>query len=355
MPSKSPKSTMSSKSSDAKGWSQEVPSETKPSKTYTVQSDGKGTISCTCPAWKHQKAPVRYRTCKHIKSILGEKAERKRIQAFKANPKKVAASSEKTRRTWTAFDRPMQFTRLGRPEEHVGWIASIKMNGAFARWDGSKMWSKSGRLLKPPLKIVLKLPKNLPLDGEIFVFKNIGAVRDATHYHNWGDGVQFVAFDTPIVGKTWVERYDRLKRAQKKYGFDMVRYRKIKDKKRAQEMMKKVVDGDHEGLVMRHPDSLYQTRGRSKDVVKWKPTFTTKVTVLEARPVKRGFSYKVQEVVTKGEKPVRKKGGSSGSGSKTFRIFEGGKAQKRQPGETYEITYTGRHENGTPELAQFST
>lgn len=35
--------------------------------TYTVKPNPTGGMYCTCPAWKHQSAPISDRMCKHIK------------------------------------------------------------------------------------------------------------------------------------------------------------------------------------------------------------------------------------------------------------------------------------------------
>lgn len=46
-----------------------VPSQSDPSKTYTIKMGKDGNVYCDCPAWKYQKASPKERTCKHIKSL----------------------------------------------------------------------------------------------------------------------------------------------------------------------------------------------------------------------------------------------------------------------------------------------
>lgn len=46
-----------------------VPSQSDPSKTYTIKMGKDGNVYCDCPAWKYQKVSPKERTCKHIKSL----------------------------------------------------------------------------------------------------------------------------------------------------------------------------------------------------------------------------------------------------------------------------------------------
>lgn len=40
-------------------------------KTYTIRADAAGVVSCTCPSWKFQHAPIAARSCKHIAFVKG--------------------------------------------------------------------------------------------------------------------------------------------------------------------------------------------------------------------------------------------------------------------------------------------
>jgi hypothetical protein len=48
------------------------------SRTYVLRNTD-GVYSCTCMAWKQQRAPALERTCKHLKQYRGEQAELSRI------------------------------------------------------------------------------------------------------------------------------------------------------------------------------------------------------------------------------------------------------------------------------------
>jgi DNA ligase-1 len=45
---------------------------------YILKNVG-GVYSCTCPAWRNQSLSIERRTCKHLRSLRGEKAEQERL------------------------------------------------------------------------------------------------------------------------------------------------------------------------------------------------------------------------------------------------------------------------------------
>jgi len=47
-------------------------------KPYMVKNVG-GVYSCSCAAWRNQSLPIERRTCKHIRRLRGEEAERERV------------------------------------------------------------------------------------------------------------------------------------------------------------------------------------------------------------------------------------------------------------------------------------
>ena len=47
-------------------------------KPYTLKNVG-GVYSCSYPAWINQSAPIERRTCKHLRKLRGEEAEKERL------------------------------------------------------------------------------------------------------------------------------------------------------------------------------------------------------------------------------------------------------------------------------------
>src|SRR6188768_1337746 len=53
---------------------------------YALRNVG-GVYSCSCPAWRNQSVPIERRTCKHLRKLRGDEAERARVgQAPAARP-----------------------------------------------------------------------------------------------------------------------------------------------------------------------------------------------------------------------------------------------------------------------------
>lgn len=60
--------------------------------SYTLERKGE-VYSCTCPAWRNQSAPIRERTCKHLRAYLGESEERGRTGTVASAPRVASRPS----------------------------------------------------------------------------------------------------------------------------------------------------------------------------------------------------------------------------------------------------------------------
>ena len=50
-------------------------------KPYEIKNVG-GVYSCTCPAWRNQSLGIEQRTCKHIRKLRGDEAERSALETL---------------------------------------------------------------------------------------------------------------------------------------------------------------------------------------------------------------------------------------------------------------------------------
>jgi DNA ligase 1 len=50
----------------------------------------------------------------------------------------------------------------------TGWLISEKLDGVRCFWDGSEMWTRTGKPFYPPRWFKDLLPKDLGLDGELW-------------------------------------------------------------------------------------------------------------------------------------------------------------------------------------------
>ncbi|CAE6496788.1 unnamed protein product [Rhizoctonia solani] len=189
---------------------------------------------CTCPAWRNQGGvPTNARSCKHIKSILGEEYEAARMKL--KNPHGSASSSKDSRPTKRAKKDSGSSTGNGGngtksvPElllavkwdlatgcDPTGWWMSEKLDGVRVYYDGKKMWSRLGNPFTPPQEFLDRLPKDVTLDGELFggrgKFQDTVSVVKTINSPHWKN-ITFHIFDIPSRGsEPFEERVAYLKK-----------------------------------------------------------------------------------------------------------------------------------------------
>lgn len=54
-------------------------------------------------------------------------------------------------------------------QDPTGWLMSEKLDGVRCYWDGINMFTRNGKDFNPPQWFKDLLPKNLALDGELFI------------------------------------------------------------------------------------------------------------------------------------------------------------------------------------------
>ena len=74
-------------------------------------------------------------------------------------------------------DGPMSSLMLAKnwdPEndDPTGWLMSEKLDGVRCYWDGTTMYTRTGKLFYSPDWFKELLPKNLALDGELWTMRN---------------------------------------------------------------------------------------------------------------------------------------------------------------------------------------
>lgn len=87
----------------------------------------------------------------------------------------------------------------------AGWLASEKLDGVRAYWDGDTLWSRSGRPIPLPSHLRRQLP-SCPLDGEIWAGYGRRGPALAAARGNWAPGVRFMVFDRPGLDLPWADR-----------------------------------------------------------------------------------------------------------------------------------------------------
>jgi DNA ligase-1 len=164
------------------------------------------------------------------------------------------------------------------PDDVTGWWVSEKYDGIRAIWTGERLLTRHGKELKAPAWFTEGLPKNLRLDGELWMGRGTFDQLVSTIQKKGSDwaGVKFMIFDLADAG-TFEERECVLRKAwlprhavcveHRQLGKSPELYHSANDELDAMEAH--VVMGGGEGCVIRRPGSKYRP-GRKGDVIKVK-------------------------------------------------------------------------------------
>jgi DNA ligase len=152
-----------------------------------------------------------------------------------------------------------------------GWLASEKLFGCRAYWDGKEFWTRKGKIIQVPKFWKTKLPKDIHLDGEIFAGrKNFMAAYAATEYGQFTPDVKFVTFDCPSVTGNWLERMEIAKAATKGLDFSYaVDSFVIQSHFHWGFEMMQISKAGGEGVIMRNPAVTKYEIGRSLNYLRF--------------------------------------------------------------------------------------
>jgi DNA ligase-1 len=256
-------------------------------KPYVLKNVG-GVYSCTCPAWRNQSVSIDRRTCKHLRKLRGEEAERQRLGAV-LPPRPTPTDEERKdgpplllAQTW---DNAIDLT---------DWWMSEKLDGVRAYWDGQQFLSRQGNLFHVPDWFVSGLP-DAALDGELWIGRKqfqrtVSIVRRQDKSDHWKE-VRFLVFDAPRCTGGFEERLkflaDTLMAGQQPYA-RLHEHSRCKGLSQLREELARVESLGGEGLMLRQPGSAYEV-GRSFTLLKIKSFRDAEAVVLSHQPGKGRF------------------------------------------------------------------
>ena len=254
-------------------------------KPYVIKNVG-GAYSCSCPAWRNQSAPIERRTCKHIRRLRGEEAERQRIGAeLPARPVKEKQA--------TAGPPLLLAQNWDNATDLTDWWMSEKLDGVRAYWNGSGFLSRQGNRYHAPDWFVEGLP-NMPLDGELWIDRRrfqrtVSIVRRQDKSDHWQE-VRYLVFDAPQAKGEFESRLellaDRLPR--KLSHITLHEHVRCQSLQHLREELARIEALGGEGLMLREPASSYEV-GRSSTLVKVKTFHDAEAVVLDHQPGKGKF------------------------------------------------------------------
>ena len=249
---------------------------------YVLRNVG-GVYSCSCPAWRNQSVPIERRTCKHLRRLRGDEAERARVG------EEIPPSPEATTETGASekVGPPLLLAeRWDNAQDLAGWWLSEKLDGVRAYWDGKALVSRLGNPFHAPDWFTAGLPAE-PLDGELWIGRKafqrtVGIVRRQDRSDLWRE-VTFVAFDAPGMDAPFEDRLEFLGAHVERHRPPYLRAHEHAacrglDHLRAE--LARVEGLGGEGLMARRPGSRYEV-GRSASLLKIKTFRDAEARVLE--------------------------------------------------------------------------
>lgn len=159
-----------------------------------------------------------------------------------------------------------------------GWLASEKLDGVRAYWDGRNLLSRNGKILAAPEGWSAHFPP-FALDGELYTargeFEKIQSiVMDKTPSVTAWSEIKFYVFDVPEASGGLLERLSELEKfilqnPQAGQNLKIIKQVKVKDNAEFEAFAEAVIAKGGEGAVVREPNAPYE-RKRSKNALKYK-------------------------------------------------------------------------------------
>jgi len=255
-------------------------------KPYVLKNVG-GVYSCTCPAWRNQSTPIERRTCKHLRKLRGEEAERERLGAELA-PRPATPAGQKE-------EPPLLLAQTwDNATDLTDWWMSEKLDGVRAFWDGKQFLSRQGNRFHAPDWFVAGLPAE-PLDGELWIGRKqfqrtVSIVRRQDESELWKE-IRFLVFDAPGCDGGFEARLEFLSetfRTKQQPYARLHEHRRCPGLSQLREELARVEALGGEGLMLRQPGSAYEI-GRSFTLLKVKTFRDAEAVVLGHQPGKGKF------------------------------------------------------------------
>lgn len=179
------------------------------------------------------------------------------------------------------------------------YLASEKLDGVRAIWDGRELRFRSGKTINAPAWFIAGLPTQ-PLDGELWIargqFERVSGIvrREVPDDAAWRE-VRYMIFELPGAPGTFSERAEKIKvvvRAANVPWLSEIPQFYPGDRSQLKKRLDAVVRAGGEGLMLHRADALYET-GRSDVLLKVKPWQDAEAVVIGHQLGKRGAACRV--------------------------------------------------------------
>ena len=247
---------------------------------------------------------------------------------------------------------PMLATRFNTDiHDLAGYLASEKLDGVRARWDGKRLLTRNGDAIDAPAWFTTDWPAQ-PMDGELWLgrghFQRISDLVRALRRNDAGwRQVRFMAFDLPADGGGFGRRSARLHslvRAADVPSLAVIAQTPVRDRTTLDARLKAIVALGGEGLMLHRIDARYRA-GRSDDLLKFKPFDDAEARVVGYRPGKGKYAGMVGALLVQDARGQRF---ALGSG-----LRDVDRARPPRIGSRVTFRYNGLTAKGTPRFARY--
>ncbi|WP_299789210.1 DNA ligase [uncultured Shewanella sp.] len=230
------------------------------------------------------------------------------------------------------------------------YLVSEKLDGVRGYWDGTHLFTRSGRQLSAPRWFTQGFP-DYALDGELWMgrgrFEQISSLirRKDPDPELWR-GVRFMVFDLPSHSQKFSERYKIAKKelSEASRYLTVIEQKRFDNVKALDHWFNQVIEQGGEGLMLHHHASLYLS-GRNTDVIKLKPMYDAEARVVAHQEGQGKYKGMLGALVVETPDGVRFKLGTGFTDR-----------ERREPprvGAIVTYRYSGLTQKGTPRFASF--
>lgn len=172
------------------------------------------------------------------------------------------------------------------------YLASEKLDGVRALWDGQTLRFRSGKEIQAPSWFISGLLK-VPLDGELWMgrgsFERLSGTvrRDVPVDSEWRQ-VRYMIFELPGAAGNFRERAEQIRQLVRQANvpwLQEIEQFSVVDRNSLKKRLNEVVKAGGEGLMLHRADASYET-GRSDTLLKMKPSEDADAVVIGYRPGK---------------------------------------------------------------------
>lgn len=230
------------------------------------------------------------------------------------------------------------------------WV-SEKYDGVRGYWDGQKMISRQGNVIRTPNWFINALP-NIALDGELWLargqFDRLSATIRRHHIDEarWLN-IQYLIFDLPASELPFDLRLKQIKQLVRRVNRPHIRaveQFKVADHQQLFEILDSIVKNNGEGLMLHRGAALYR-HNRSDDLLKFKSYYDAEAVVIEHIEGKGKYKGMLGSIRVETSNQLQFKIGTGFSDRE--------RANPPPVGSIITYRYLGLTNKGTPRFASF--